>query len=378
MMSFYRFATVLLISWTIGLATTQAQTIPASQTQKPGQAQADKSALATQQKASQDEQTPPAAPDSFFPALVARVNGKPILGRDLDRRVKAELATIGSPAWANLRDDYRQDLVSKHLGALIATELMYQKATAVGVKATEAEVQTELSKVAKTYPSDAEMNLALAKQGMDRAGLLKELERNLSVNKFVQENAAKKVTVTPADLSDYYSKHTDDFRHPDIVRTSEIAIIVKDGATEAEDKAARQKAEELLARARKGEDFAKLARENSMDASAPQSGDIGWIASGDAAPEYEQAAFALDVGGISDVVRTAVGYHVIKVTAKKRAGLDTLDQVRSELTDFLKAQKTQEEVGKLVDSLRAQAKIEVLLPAGSLPASDTTKPPYHR
>lgn len=375
-MSPHRFAGVLLLSWAISPAAIHAQTTPGTQTQKPGQAAAAKPAAATPQKTVQDEPIPPAAPDSLFPALVARVNGKPILGRDLDRRVKAELATIGNPAWANLRDDYRQDLISKHLGPLIAAELLYQKAAAAGMKAADAEVQSELSKIAKTHASDAEMNLALAKQGMDRAGLLKEIERNLIVNKFIQENATKKVTVTPADLSDYYSKHTEDFRHPDIVRTSEITIVLKDGATDAEDQAAKKKAEALLARARKGEDFAKLARENSMDSSAAQGGDIGWVASGDTAPEYEQAAFALDVGAISDVVRTSDGYYIIKVTGKKKAGLDTLDQVRTELTDFLKAQKNQEEVGKLVEGLRAQAKIEVLLPAGSLPASDGAKPPH--
>ena len=378
-MSPYRFAGVLLLSWTFTPAGIYAQTAPGAQTQKPAQAPAAKPAAAPQ-KTAQDEPIPPAAPDSLFPALVARVNGKPILGRDLDRRVKVELATIGNPSWANLRDDYRQELVSKHLGPLIATELLYQKAAAAGMKAAETDVQAELSKIAKTYANDAEMNVALAKQGMTRADLLKEIEKNLIVNKFIQENATKKVTVTPAELSDYYSKHTEDFRHPDIVRTSEIAIMVKDGAPDAEDQAAKKKAEALLARAKKGEDFAKLAKENSMDSSAAQGGDIGWVASGDSAPEYEQAAFALAVGGVSDVVRTADGYYIIKVTGKKKAGLDTLDQVQAELTDFLKAQKNQEEVGKLVEGLRAQAKIEVLLPAGSLPASDAPapKPPHEQ
>ncbi len=356
----------MFISWTVGLPVCPAQTKP-----QPQQAQPQKPAAATQEKAAaQDEPIPPGPPDSLFPALVARVNGKPILGRDLNRYVKAELDTIGSPSWAKLREEYRQELVSKHLGTLISAELLYEKATAAGIKVSEAEVQAELARVAKTYPSDSAMNLALAKQGIDRAALVKELERTLTVNKFTQETVAKKVTVTPADLSDYYSKNTEDFRHPDIVRTSEIAILVKDGATEAEDKAAKQKAEELLARARKGEDFAKLAKENSMDNQAAQGGDIGWIASGDTSPEFEQAAFALEVGGISDVVRTDIGYHIIKATGKKKAGLDTLDQVRTELTEFLKNQKTQEEVAKMVESQRAQSKIEVFLPPGSLPPTN--------
>jgi peptidyl-prolyl cis-trans isomerase C len=341
---------------------------PAAGVQNP----APKASPATQ--APQDELIPPAAPGAFYPALAARVNGKPILGRDLERLVRGELATIGNPSWTNLRDEYRQDLTSKHLGALIASELMYQKAVAGGLKAADTEVQAELAKIVKSYPSDADMNAALARQGMDRARLVKDLERSLIVNRFIQDNAAKKAAVTPNELSEYYAGHTEEFRHPDMVRTSHILITVKQGATQEQDKQARQRAVELLARAKKGEDFAKLAKENSEDPSAPQGGDIGYISNGDAAPEYEAAAFALEPGAVSEVVRTDFGYHIIKVTDKKKAGVSTLDEARAELTAFLKNQKAQAELGKIVDGLRAQAKIEVFLPPGALPSSDSVAP----
>ena len=310
----------------------------------------------------QEEQIPPAAPDALFPAVVARVNGKAIPGRDLEQRIQGQLAPIGNPQWNNLREEYRQELISQSLGSLIATELLYQKTVAGGIKATEAEVQAEFANFSKNFAGDAQLNASLARRGMDRPALMKELERNLVVNKFIQNSVAAKVTSTPAEVSQYYSAHTGEFRHEDLVRTSHIFIMVGEGATPEQDRLARQRAENLLSRAKKGEDFAKLAKENSMDGSASMGGDIGLTPKGQLAPEYEQAAFSLPVGGVSDVVRTQFGYHIIKVTDKKNAGTSTLQEIQEDLAKFLKDQKTDAELEKTVNELRSQAKIDVLIP----------------
>ncbi len=81
------------------------------------------------------------------------------------------------------------------------------------------------------------------------------------------------------------------------------------------------------------------------------------------APEYAEAAFSLPVGSVK-LVKTEFGYHIIKVTDKKKEGLATLEEVKQELTDFLKNQKAQAELDKLVNQLRDSAKIEILIPAG--------------
>jgi parvulin-like peptidyl-prolyl isomerase len=308
-----------------------------------------------------EEPIPPAAANALFPAVVARVNGKPVLGRDLEQRVRAELAPIGSPAWKDLRDDYRNELTSKSLAQLVGDELLYQKAVASGVMATQAEMQAEFDKVAKSYPNDAALNVELANRGMDRKALMRELGRGMVVERYIQENVTKKLVVTPAEVSEYYNTHLDEFKHPDLIRSSHILIAVPESATPEQEKAARQRAEALVARAKKGEDFARLAKENSMDPSASQGGDIGLTGNGEVAAEYEEACAALKVGEISGVVRTSFGLHVIKLTDRKKAGTATLDEVRAQLNDFLKNQKEDAEVAKLIKTLQSQAKIEVLV-----------------
>ena len=162
---------------------------------------------------------------------------------------------------------------------------------------TDAEVQAELDKIAKSYKSDAEMNAALASQNTDRATLQKNLYESLAIAKFVDETINKKIVVTPEELSKFYSSNPTQFNHPDIVRISHI-LIQPAGDTAQQDAIAQERAKALLARLKKGEDFAKLARENSVDASASQGGDVGFMSKKNIAPEYAEAAFSLPVGSV--------------------------------------------------------------------------------
>ena len=315
-----------------------------------------------QPKEAGDEEIPPVAPNALFPAVVAEVNGKPILGRDLEQIVRRQLAEIGDPEWNSLREEYRGQLVMSSLTSLISSKLIYQKAVASGMKTTDAEVQAEMQRIAKNFKSDADMNAALANQHTDRATLERGLYQDLVIKKYVDENVNKKIVVTQDDLAKYYSGHPTEFQHPDIVRTSHI-LIVPAGNTAEEDALAKQRAEALLARVKKGEDFAKLARENSVDGSASQGGDVGFASKDALAPEYAEAAFSLPIGGIQ-LVKTQYGYHILKVTDKKKEGLSTLQDVKDQLTDFLKNQKAEAEMTKLVNQLRDQSKVEILIPAG--------------
>ena len=305
---------------------------------------------------------PREVPGAMFPAVIARVNDRPVLGRNAQRRVQAELASLGNPEWKNLKEDYRQELVRKVLATLVAEELIYQNAVAAGFKATDAEVQAEFTKAAGTFGSDSAMNIALHNRGLDRAAYVRELGRNLTVQKYIKETIAKKVTVTPAEVGQYYNEHRENFKHSDLVRTSHILILVEQPATPEQQRFDLQQAESLLERVRKGEDFAKLAKEYSMDPSASNGGDIGLVPKGSLDPQYEAAAFALPVGGVSELVRTKLGYHIIKVTEKKKEGVAELEEVRSDLTEYLKNQRIEAELGKIVSGLYKTAKIEVLLP----------------
>jgi parvulin-like peptidyl-prolyl isomerase len=289
------------------------------------------------------------------------VDGKPILCRDLEVIVHRELAPIGNPEWTNLREDYRGQLTLAALNVLINTRLIYQEALANGMGATDEEVQAELKKIADSYNSDAELNAALAEQLLDRETLEQDLYQRVAVNKYIQEKIVNNIIVTPEEVGKYYSENPTQFHHAELVRSSHILIL--SGETSAQNNLAKQRAESILQRANKGEDFAQLAKEYSMDTSASRGGDIGFNSKESLSPEYGEAAFSLPVGG-TKIIQSEYGYHIIKVTDKKAEGLSTLEEVREQLRAFLINEKSQIEQSKLINQLREKAEIEILIPAG--------------
>jgi parvulin-like peptidyl-prolyl isomerase len=153
------------------------------------------------------------------------------------------------------------------------------------------------------------------------------------------------------------------------------------------DKKNREKAEEVLKRARAGEDFAKLAQEFSTDGSKDKGGDLGWFGHGDMVPEFEQAAYALKPGEISNVVQSKFGFHIIKLEERKNETKDgkTEEKVHARhilisdaganpfaapqsSRDRAKAAVEQEKAKKVLDEIVARSHVKV-------PDNYTVKPP---
>ncbi len=150
------------------------------------------------------------------------------------------------------------------------------------------------------------------------------------------------VEVKDDDVAEYYALHKEDkFTEPEQVRARHILIKVAADAGADAKAAARKKAEELLAKVKAGADFAALAKESSEDpGSAAQGGDLGLFLRGRMTPAFEEAAFALQAGGVSDVVETPFGFHVIKVEEHRPGGVKPLEAVHDEIADSLKQERS--------------------------------------
>jgi peptidyl-prolyl cis-trans isomerase C len=149
--------------------------------------------------------------------------------------------------------------------------------------------------------------------------------------------------VTEADAKKIYDEKIVQLKPEQEVHARHILV-----ATEAE-------AKDVAERLKKGDDFATLAKEKSKDTGA-EGGDLGFFARGQMLKPFEEAAFALDVGQISEPVQTQFGWHIIKVEAKRDQPLPTFDQVKEAIIAQLVQQKAQE----VVTGLRDAAKIEVV------------------
>ncbi len=185
--------------------------------------------------------------------------------------------------------------------------------------------------------------------------------------KYVVVDSAKiaaAATATDQDLQAYYDQHRDEYRVPEQVKVSHILIktpLPSPGAKEDEKAVAdaRAKAEGVLKELKAGGDFSKLAEKYSDDpGSAKSGGELGWIGRGRTVPEFEKAAFSLAKGQTSDLVKSSYGFHIIRVEDKHDAHLKTLAEVKSEIEEKVKQQKTARATEAAANALLSQARTD--------------------
>jgi peptidyl-prolyl cis-trans isomerase D len=146
--------------------------------------------------------------------------------------------------------------------------------------------------------------------------------------------------VSDSDVLAYYNAHQADYQVKDQVRARHILISVPQGADAKTDAVAKAKAEGILKQLRAGGDFAALAKANSDDPGSKDSGgELGFFTKGRMVPEFEKAAFALQPGQISDLVKTSFGYHIIQVEEKQTAHTKPLSEVRAQIVPVLQQQR---------------------------------------
>ena len=159
---------------------------------------------------------------------------------------------------------------------------------------------------------------------------------------YPSDKFAGEAQVSDAEVQKYYDEHAAEYEKPEQVHARHILFRFAPGAT-AEDKAkVRQRAEEILAKVKAGEDFAALAKQYSEDASAAQGGDLGSFTRGKVVAPFERAAFSLAPGETSDLVESPFGLHIIKVDSKESAHTQTLEEVRAQIADKLKQEKARD------------------------------------
>ncbi len=167
------------------------------------------------------------------------------------------------------------------------------------------------------------------------------------------DKVRERVQVPPADIQAFYDQNKAQYSTEGRVRASHILL-----KTEGKDEAAvRAKAEELLKQARGGADFAALAKANSEDeGSAVNGGDLNYFGRGQMVPEFEQAAFSLKSGDISDLVKTTFGFHIIKVVDSQPETTRPLAEVTPEIVEQLKWQKAQQQAEQDAKAMEATIK----------------------
>jgi parvulin-like peptidyl-prolyl isomerase len=273
----------------------------------------------------------------------------------------------------------------------VLTQLLIGRATAED----KAKAKTLADKFAADTLQQAGSPEAFERQltamGFSQAEFEAQLLERAICEEIVERDLKRNVKISEEQVKKYYDENTAKLQRPEMVRASHILLATRDPVTseevtDAKKKEKRELIDKLLERARKGEDFAALAKEYSEDPGSREKGGEYTFARGQMVPEFEKAAFALQTNQVSDVVTTQFGYHIIKLSQRIPAEQIDLAKVGKEIQEMLARQEVQEKLlPEFLKKIKQEAKLQYLNGAqppeafmdaspASAPARDNDKP----
>lgn len=351
-----KYAVPVLLALTLGVACNRNETAAAA-------APADQAtAAAGQPGAAEGADGAPAAPPAkplpeVLPDVVARVNGQPIAKAELERAIR----NLELNAGGNVPPERRAEIYRGVLDQLIDVKLLEQEAAARNIKATDEEVARGISEMKAQAPDQESFTKALSARQMTESDLQSEARQRLTVDKLLVAEVEPKAAVGTEDIEAFYKSNPQFFMQPEAVRASHILVKIEPGADDAAKQAARAKAADVLKQVKAGGDFAALAQQHSQDGSAAGGGDLGFFPRGQMVKAFEESAFNMKPGQVSELVESEFGFHIIKVTDYRSARTVPLAEVNDRIAVALRQQKQQELAQEFVQSLKAKGKVEILM-----------------
>ena len=295
--------------------------------------------------------------------VVATVNGNDITVKQFQSTLalyKQSLESMyGSTIWDTEVEEgvkYKDKFKDIMLDQMIDIEAVCEQARKDKLVPSKEEVDKAFDELKKNIDADEEYKNELKEMGIDDTYLRKQQEQDLIIQKY-KENFDKNVKITDEEMKKYYDEHKKDY-YKDEVKASHILISTVDDngkpLSEAKKKEAKKKAEEVLKKAKSGEEFSELAKEYSDDpGSAANGGDLGYFTKGQMVQPFEEAAFSLKPGEISGIVESEYGYHIIKVYDKIDEQLP-FDEVKDEIKNTLIEDKYMANI----ETISKKAKVE--------------------
>lgn len=260
--------------------------------------------------------------------IIAQVNDRVITHQELYQRL--------------LRIDGEQVLNQMIDEILVEDEAKKQK-----INVSEKEIDEEFSKIKSQFGDEKNFNQWLDSRRLTPQDIKKQIQFQLLQNKLVVKE--KNIRVTEKEIKDFFERNKSQLGTPEQIRCRHILVKTK------------EQADDLLISLKAGADFSIMAKAKSEDpASRERGGDIGFFSKGMLLPEFEDAAFKLKVGEISEPVKTKLGYHIIKLEEKKEAKPAKLDrETKIKIENALLQNKISSELPEYLKGLRKKSKIVV-------------------
>jgi peptidyl-prolyl cis-trans isomerase C len=311
-------------------------------------------------------------------ATAASLFGDPVLatGKGFEiKRSQVDDAFINYNANAvasghSIPEEQRATIRSNLLNRLIVNRILFLKATDEDKALAKKQVDDYITQLRTNAPSPEAFDEQIKATGMTLAQVRSRMEEDRVCNGIMEHEITNGIVVSDAEVKKFYDDNPDKFKMPERVRAAHILVSTQDPVTHQpippELKKEKLKlANELKARADKGEDFAALVKQYSDDPGSKSKGGEYTFPRGKMVPEFEAAAFSMKVNQISEPVETQFGYHIIKLLEKLPASTEDYAKAEPAIRDWLVEKQAEKGLPAYLDKLKLAANVKILDQSGT-------------
>jgi parvulin-like peptidyl-prolyl isomerase len=236
-------------------------------------------------------------------------------------------------------------LKTAFLDQIINRKLILGEAGRMGIRVSEEEINNTILVLRRDYARGS-FKAMLETRGLSFGEWKRRLTEKLLAEKVIRTVSQFNSPIDDKLVRQYYEEHLKEYSFPEQVRARQIVVATEDEAIK------------ILRSLRKGEDFEKLAKEESMMPERLYGGDLGFFAHGEM-PEPFDEVFSLKVGEVSKVIKSHYGYHIFKVEEKAEAKVRDFDEVKDEIAHKIRKEKSDQIYYEWLSGLRARARIRI-------------------
>jgi len=309
--------------------------------------------------------------------IIAKVNGAIITRSDIDRSRDEMLTEMKR---RKMTDQQIQEALAKRekdfLRDRIDHLLLVQRGEDLGIDVDQ-EVSKYFAKIMlqmKIADQDKFAQAVRQNTGLRFEDYKEEVKNGILTQRVLGQEVGSKVHIPHEEVEKYYKEHKKEFMRDERVFLGEI-LVKTEGKTGDELLAAEKKAKDLVERARRGEKFDELARENSDAVTADNGGDLGGWKKGDLLKDIEDRIWDKEKNYVTDPIKTPNGYLILKVRAHHQAGLALLEEVEQEIMNRLYQPRFEPKVREYLTELRQMAYLEIkpgYVDSAAAPGKDTS------
>ena len=273
--------------------------------------------------------------------IIVQINEEQIRIEEFDREFKELILEPGKEAKGagigNLRQVY--------LDQVIERKILVQEARRLGIKVSPEELNQAISEIKMDYPGEG-FGEKLGLKGMTLEEWKVRLEEKLLAEKVIRSALHSREKIDEKEVLQYYEDHRSSFQIGQKVRVRQI--VVADG----------EEAIQILKRLKKGESFEKVAKEKSLGPEKAQGGDLGYFGQGEKPSEFDHV-FNMEIGSISEVIKSPYGYHIFKLEEKIKPRQIPFEEAKLGILQELGQKKGEENYQKWFKGLKGKAKVKI-------------------